>query len=201
MKKQTAGVARWYRIAMIGSIALPALLYAVVAWLTYSQALDEARERLERASRIAQEHAQRVVETNEVISRALLNAVDGLDDAQIGARHVGLHAQFQRLAQGLPQLHSLWIWSADGRPLATSRFADPPSIDVSDREYFQWAQTNRGGGWFVSRPLVSRSTGELFFNFTKRREDADGHFRGAGQPVFKFSRPDVKLSRTAAVKI
>jgi len=179
MKTQTAGVARWYRIAMIGSIALPALLYAVVAWLTYSQALDEARERLERASRIAQEHAQRVVETNEVISRALLNAVDGLDDAQVDARHVELHAQFQRLAQGLPQLHSLWIWGADGRPLATSRFADPPAIDVSDREYFQWAQTHRGGGWFVSRPLVSRSTGELFFNFTKRREDADGRFRGA----------------------
>jgi hypothetical protein len=105
MKPQTAGVARWYRIAIIGSIALPALLYAVVAWLTYSQALDGARERLERASRIAQEHAQRVVETNEVVSRALLNAVDGLDDAQIDARHAALHAQLQRLAQGLPQLH------------------------------------------------------------------------------------------------
>jgi two-component system NtrC family sensor kinase len=180
MKKQTAGVARWYRIAMIGSIALPAVLYAVVAWLTYSQALDEARERLERASRIAQEHAQRVVETNEVISRALLDAVDGLDDAQIEARHLAFHAQFQRLAQGLPQLHSLWIWGADGRPLATSRFAEPPAIDVSDREYFQWAQAHPGSGsWFVSRPLVSRSTGELFFNFTKRREDADGRFRGA----------------------
>jgi signal transduction histidine kinase/CheY-like chemotaxis protein len=179
MKQQTAGVARWYRIAMVGSIALPAFLYAVVAWLTYSQALDEARERLERASRIAQEHAQRVVETNEVISRALLNTVEGQDDAKIDAHHVALHAQLQRLAQGLPQLHSLWIWGADGRPLATSRFQDPPAIDVSDREYFQWAQAHRGGGWFVSRPLVSRTTGELFFNFTKRREDADGRFRGA----------------------
>jgi signal transduction histidine kinase/CheY-like chemotaxis protein len=179
MNSQTAGVARWYRIAIVGSIALPALLYAVVAWLTYSQALDEARERLERASRIAQEHAQRVVETNEVMSRALLNAVDGLDDAQIDARRAALHVQLQHLAQGLPQLHSLWIWGADGRPLATSLFGSPPPIDVSDREYFQWAQTHRGGGWFVSRPLVSRSTGDLFFNFTKRREDAQGRFTGA----------------------
>jgi signal transduction histidine kinase/CheY-like chemotaxis protein len=179
MKTQTAGVARWYRIAMIGSIALPALLYAVVAWLTYSQAMDEARERLERAGRIAQEHAQRVVETNEVLSRGLLNAIEGLSDAQIDARHAVLHEQLERLVQGLPQLHSLWVWGADGRPLATSRFPDPPAIDVSDREYFQWAQVHRGDGWFVSRPLVSRSTGELFFSFTKRREDADGRFRGA----------------------
>jgi signal transduction histidine kinase/ActR/RegA family two-component response regulator len=179
MKSQSAGVARWYRIAIIGSIALPALLYAAVGWLTYSQALDEARERLERAGRIAQEHAARVVETNEVISRALINAIGDLTDAQIIERRAVLHAQLDRLAQGLPQLHSLWVWSADGHPLATSRFEDPPSFVVTDREYFLWTQAHRGNEWFVSRPLVSRSTGELFFNFTKRREAPDGRFLGA----------------------
>jgi signal transduction histidine kinase/ActR/RegA family two-component response regulator len=179
MKSHTAGVARWYRIAMIGSIALPAVLYAVVAALTHVQAIDGARERLERASRIAQEHADRVVETNEVLSRSLVNAVDALPEQEILHRRAELHEQLARLVSGLPQIHSLWIWGSDGRPLASSRFADPPAINVSDREYFQWAESHRGDDWFVSRPLVSRSTGELFFNFTRRREDAKGHFLGA----------------------
>ncbi|HEX4509560.1 MAG TPA: ATP-binding protein [Burkholderiaceae bacterium] len=51
MKSPAADIARWYRIAMIGSIALPALLYAGVAGSTHARALDEARDRSERASR------------------------------------------------------------------------------------------------------------------------------------------------------
>jgi signal transduction histidine kinase/CheY-like chemotaxis protein len=50
---------------------------------------------------------------------------------------------------------------------------------VSDREYFRWAESHPGDDWFVSRPLVSRSTGQLFFNFTRRREDPQGRFLGA----------------------
>lgn len=178
MNKHTSRVARWYRIAMIGSLALPALLYAAVAWLTYTQAQDEARERLERASRIAQEHAARVVETNEVVSRALINATAGQTPAEISAREGALHAQLARLAEGLPQLHSLWVWGPDGRPLVCSRFFPAPNINVADREYFIATKKIRGDDWFVSRPLVSRSNGETFFNFSRRRETADGRFDG-----------------------
>jgi two-component system NtrC family sensor kinase len=179
MNRHKAAVAHWYRIAVVGSIALPAILYAAVAWLTYSQALLEARERLERTSRIVQEHAARVVETNEVISRAVVNAIGGRSSEAVAASQVPLHELLRRLAAGLPQLHSLWVWGPDGRPLVASRFAQVPDINIADREYFVWTRDHPGSDWFVSRPLISRSTGEPFFNFSKRRERPDGSFDGA----------------------
>ncbi len=179
MQNHSTRATRWYRIAMVGSLALPALLYAAVAWLTWSQAQDEARERLERASRIAQEHATRVVETNEVLSRALLNAVAGMTAADIVSHEASLNPQLARLAEGLPQLHSLWLWGPDGHALASSRFFPAPTFSVADREYFIATKQRRGDDWFVSRPLVSRSNGETFFNFSKRRERDDGTFDGA----------------------
>ena len=49
---------------------------------------------------------------------------------------------------------------------------------MSDREYFRWAQANPGDQWFVSRPLVSRGTGEMFVDFSRRRSLPDGGFAG-----------------------
>jgi two-component system NtrC family sensor kinase len=172
-------VERWYRLATIGSLAIPALLFAVVAWITYVQAQDDARERLERTARVAQEHASRVVETNEVISRAILNVTAGLSSRDIAAREDELHRQLARMAADLPQLHSLWIWSPEGRPLVSSRFYPVPAFSVADREYFIATKARHGDSWFVSRALVSRSNGQTFFNFSRRRETEDGQFDGA----------------------
>ena len=55
----------------------------------------------------------------------------------------------------------------------------PPGLSVSDREYFIWARNTSAQTWFVSRPLRSRTTGEVFFDFAKRRQSRDGSFQGA----------------------
>jgi signal transduction histidine kinase/CheY-like chemotaxis protein len=158
---------------------VPLLLFAAVALQLHRSAFSEAGERLERAARIGQEHASRVVETNDVLARILLAETADEPDAAIRARSAALHERLTALTDGLGQLQSVWLWSAEGRPLVSNRFAAPPAtIDVSDREYFRWARSNRSDAWFVTRPLLSRSTGEPFVDFTRRRTLADGRFGG-----------------------
>jgi len=170
---------RWSRVLVAAAFVIPLLVFAGVALQLYQGAFKEAGERLERAARIGQEHASRVVQTNDVLARLLLAEAGDDADPAIRARSEDLHAQLTTLTAGLEQLQSVWLWNAEGRPLVSNRFADPPgTLDVSDREYFRWARDNRSDTWFVSRPLLSRSTGEPFVDFTRRRTLGDGRFGG-----------------------
>ena len=71
---------------------------------------------------------------------------------------------------------SRYGFDSAGKGLASNRFFPVPRIDASDREYFRWHQANRPGV-YISEPLISRTTGEAFFDVS-RRWDHDGKFAG-----------------------
>ena len=168
------------RIAFVVALLGPLLLLAYVGWTSHRDGIAAARDRLDRLAQIAQEHSQRVLETNEVISRALATRVGSRSNAELRAEREALHAELKSWTAGLPQLQSVWIWDETGRPVVTNLRRDPPAdLDVSDRAYFVWARDPAASGWYVSAPLRSRTTGELFFDFVKRRSSQDGRFQGA----------------------
>lgn len=170
----------WLQLAFIASLLGPALLLSYVGWTSYLEAIDAARGRISRLAQIVQEQSERVVETNEVISRAILARASTRSSAELKEQREQLHSLLKSLAAELRQLQSVWIWDEAGHPIATNLRPDPPaSLDVSDREYFTWARQTGSTGWFVSAPLRSRTTGQLFFDFSKRRSGADGSFLGA----------------------
>ena len=170
---------RWLRLGIVAALVLPTASFLLAAWSGYRDAFSEARVRLDRSVRIGIEHAARVIETNQVITRQVLEAIGDDDDAAIRRRERALHEQFQRVSTGVAQIQSIWIWDARGRALVSNRFYPvPPRLDISDREYFLYHKDGRGD-WYFSRRLISRVTGEPFFDVTHRRERRDGSFAGA----------------------
>jgi signal transduction histidine kinase/CheY-like chemotaxis protein len=171
-------VLRWLRAAITVAVLLPALFLAATAWTSYNDAVTNAQMRLDRAARIAREHAARVIETNEGITRHIRDLIGDSDDAALRARERDLHEKLRDLTAGLPQIHSAWIWDRSGRPVASNlSYPVPKWLDVSDREYFQWHRDGRGG-WFVTGTLVSRMLGDRFFDVTHARRDPAGKFAG-----------------------
>jgi two-component system NtrC family sensor kinase len=165
---------------MVFSLVGPTLMFLYVAVSTRQATIDVTQARLVRVAQVAQEHAQRVVETNDVIARAIGSVIGGRGNDQLRADAATLHTQLKALAAELPQLQSIWLWDQEGRPIASSLRADPPpGLSVADREYFVWARTTSEAGWFVSEPLTSRTTGQPFFDFVRRRQTDAGVFAGA----------------------
>lgn len=161
------------------ALLLPLTLFALLAWNSYQDALLAARQRVEATVRVVGEHAARVVESNQIISEQLLQLLGDDDAARVRARERELHERLARLVRDLPQLQSIWIWDASGRPLVSHRFYPaPPGLDVSDRAYFRHHQERSGSGWYVTEALSSRTTGEPFFDVTHARRSADGRFLG-----------------------
>ena len=167
---------RALRLSMFMAVALPTMLFIVAAWIFYVQAFDEARLRVDRETRIAQEQASKIMENNESMMRAVLDFVARMAPEEVFAYDRELHAKLVALGSGLEQLQSIWLLDSAGKGLASNRFFPVPRIDASDREYFRWHQANRTGV-YISEPLISRTTGEAFFDVS-RRWDHEGKFAG-----------------------
>jgi signal transduction histidine kinase/ActR/RegA family two-component response regulator len=173
------GLVRWLRWSMLLAAGLPALFFAVAAWSTYVDAIDDAKTRIDRAARVGVEHASKVIETNEAITRHVMSALDKLTLEQARAREGQLYEQLRTVAADIPQVQSVWIMGADGRAVASSRvFPAPRDVDFSDREGLKVHAAGEPGP-HVTAPNVGRITGETFFDVTTRWNGPDGRFQGA----------------------
>jgi signal transduction histidine kinase len=168
---------RWLKRGMVAAIALPLFFFAVAAWLTWRYTLEDAGIRLQHTAVAGQEHAMRVLELSEVIASDLRRYIQDMDDATIRRREREIHEWLRDSTLNLEYVMGIWVIDARGVPLAGSRFHPTPQLDVADRNYFKWHRQNRGSV-FVSGPFTSRTTGELVFDVSFRREADDGSFNG-----------------------
>jgi signal transduction histidine kinase/CheY-like chemotaxis protein len=177
----------WLRIVAVAAIAVPAIVFAAVAAYMYRDEFKSTRERLDGTSRIAEEQALKLFETNEMLLHRMLDLVGNKSDAAILANGEEMHRRLKEMSATLPQVQGLFINGADSRALVYSRVYPPPrQIDFSDREYYLWHRSAERGV-FVTEQLISRSTGEPFFDMSRRRTLAKGAFGGT---VNVSLRPD-----------
>ena len=168
----------WLWAAMLLGAAVPLAMLVAGALSLYDRALADAHVRVERAARISEEHALKVLETNITVINQALDIVGDEPEAALLQREAALHRQLKRMAASLPQLQGVFIIGASGQMIATNRALPAPhQIDFSDRAYF--AHHRAGGPQpYFSEVLTSRTTGEPFFDMSVRRTLADGRFGG-----------------------
>ena len=150
-----------------------AVLAAGAAWQLRDRVFGEHVRDAERAVRILEEHAEKVIGGH----LASLDQIEWLlqdpDSSQSGHR---LHERLLAIKQAHPELQSAWIFDAQGAVRATSIGYPPPPENFADRDYFQSAE--RGEPRFIGRVVMGRVTRELNFNISKRLEDSNGRFIG-----------------------
>ena len=112
-------LARLRRVIVV-ALALPAILFAGVVWYLYQQAFSDARQTLDGVARIAQEHALKLLETNEMLLQRMLDLLGDADDSTLLARGAAIHERLEGMAKGIPQLQGLFVNGADARMLASS---------------------------------------------------------------------------------
>jgi signal transduction histidine kinase/ActR/RegA family two-component response regulator len=166
------------RILVLLSVLLPLAAYVVVGLFRYQQIRSETEQRLERTLRVAQEHALKVLETNEAVIARIQDMAAALDPAALPDSEPALHAQMAAMTRGKPQIQSAWLLGPDGRALASDRiYPVKREIDFTDRSYFRWHRDGKGG-IFLSELLFGRATRSDFFDMSRGRYAPDGRFLG-----------------------
>ncbi len=172
-------VQQWLRMLMALALLLPAAFFVSAAWQGYRGQVKAAEERVLRTAAIAREHALKVMRTNEMLFDRMEERTAGRSDAELRADRPSLDEQLRRLIRATPEVQSLAVWDADGRPLAiTVPYPVPPDFNVADRDYFS-VHREADTGLFVSTPFHGRlDPSELRIVISKRRNGPQGEFAG-----------------------
>jgi signal transduction histidine kinase/ActR/RegA family two-component response regulator len=170
---------RQLRVFLHLAWVLPLAAFLVCAALLYRHAFEQAEVAVGHWSRVAQEQALKLFETNSMLLQRMLDIVGDDSDEQLLARGQEVHDRLKRMAAQLPQVQGLFINGSDARALANSLVYPPPrQIDYSDREFFAVHRDARERVFFTEQ-LTSRISGEAFFDMSQRRARPDGSFNGS----------------------
>src|SRR3954471_23709183 len=186
---------------LVASVALPAALFVYASWLGHQNNQAVADRQIERTRDVITEHALKVFESVERSIAEINEVVRDMPDERIAANEENLHRRLQRLANSSEQIKSVWIFDKNGRALVNSLAYPAPSIDFSDRDYFN-AHINGDIGIYIGEVLRPRPPygGAPFFGISRRRSSPDGSFNGVIQtsilPEY-FSGFYEKISREA----
>lgn len=175
--KASASV-KWLRLLVILSIAVPLFIYLVFGAVGYGDAKEEAELRVSRSLRVAHEHASKVMTASEGLQDRVSVLVQGKSPQELRIHAADLHASMLAWVKDQPQIQSVWIFDSKGKPIASSRFAQVPDLDVSDRDYFNFHRLRAPGQRYLSGPLVTRTTKEKILDISVAFEDHNGQFGG-----------------------
>ena len=99
-----------------------------------------------------------------------------MSDDDIRGNEERLHRQFEKYADAVAVVQSVWIYGTDGRTLVSSKVHPPPSTSFLDRDFFQ-AHLRADAGTYYGQVYNSSFNGEPFFTVSQRLE-RDGQFVG-----------------------
>ncbi len=163
---------------LAAAIVLPFVYTATTAYSEFRTRVAAATDVTMRTVRIADEHALKVFDMNEMLDARIDNLVRGLSDDQIRAREANIHDKLLQLGGGYPQVASISIFGPDGMLLANSRYYPAPHTSIAQREDFVGI---RGGRIIehVSKAMTGHAgIVEPVFNTGIARRNTDGSFAG-----------------------
>jgi diguanylate cyclase (GGDEF)-like protein len=159
-------------------------IFGGVLW---DMARRDRAKALDSASNLVATIANDVSRNIDLYDLSLQAVVDGLKMPEVDRlsptlRHLIL---FDR-ATTAKELGSILVIDRSGEVTTDSRFATPPAVNYSQRDFFLIHQARSRIGLYISRPWVA-STGEYLVSLSRRIDDPDGSFAGVVAGTMRLS--------------
>jgi signal transduction histidine kinase/CheY-like chemotaxis protein len=162
-------------LLIAGSVLIPAMLFAAIAWIDYRATTARARDYVIVATNALAEQTGQALQTADLILARTLDRVDGMSWPAIsGSRQV--HEFLAGIVAETPLVQSVFLVDPQGYNSASSRAFPMPAYDNRLREYFTAA---KGGEerLYVTAAFAGKMTGLPGFTVSRPRL-TDGHFDG-----------------------
>ena len=195
---------RGLRPLAVASVLLPIVAFGTLLWLDHESEAARAREAVFSTADALAEHAQKVLETTDLVLARVQDRFRGVD-WQTLATDRNAHEFLVKLQRELPQIESIFLVSPQGVNVTSSRAFPFSPIDVGDREYYRAARAG-DGALHISAPFRGAITGSYAFAASRPRI-SNGQFDGViavtiSPSYFEtFYRGALKSPATSAVAL
>lgn len=172
-------------LTLFGSI-LGVVVIACAVLLTLSvrnHAFSDRRRELQNLALTLSEQSDRALQSLQLVQTGVIERITSakISTAEDLARLMStfeVHEVLREKISGLPFVDAVTVIDATGRLLNFSRFWPVPSVNVSDRDYFQALKDMSRKDTFISEPVPNRGTGTVTIYLAKRFTTPDGAFLG-----------------------
>jgi len=174
--RNNIGAVRTLRLLVVGSFALPMLLFVVAAWQNYAQVDRSVNQELDKAAGMLLEHSLKVFETGALVLGILDQQLDLSRWDEI-ERSTPVHDLLSNLDKSLDQVDALWLLDATGKVRNSSRFFPTDGLIMRAEDGVVALQSSDAGA-LISAPSIDKLTGNRRFNISRRHFDRNGVFDG-----------------------
>jgi signal transduction histidine kinase len=174
---QASASVRWLRLLALLSVGVPLCIFIIFGVGRYLSAQDDIEARVSRSLRVAHQHTTKVIAASVALQDKVLPLVNGKSPRELRSSEAALHEALRARTIDQPQIQSILVLDAQGKPLASSRLLPFPHVDLSDGEYFR---VHRDGLQtpHLSKPIVTRTSNERVLNLSLGFLDDQGQFGG-----------------------
>ena len=156
------------------SVVLPIALFVLSAWFSYTETLHRAEQRVERTTRILEEHALKVLESQRLVIEEVNLRLRFMDWSREADR-ADLYRILVRLQNDLDQVATITVADAQGRMIASGRtYPANPAVSFADRDYFKMLSKAPSTLPVISSAYLGRQTKMPVFNVAGRTDAGPG---------------------------
>lgn len=165
-------------VLLVATILVPLLIFAGASWLAYEETRKLSIERIDRTFDLLYANVRSTFETEFLVAVNVDELLNDYSSEGIRANERRIHERLERLVETLPHVQNVWVLDEHGKPLVTAKvFPVPPGLSFADRNYFATHDKDKAQR-LISELLRGRLRDSEFFQYSVRREKADGSFNG-----------------------
>jgi len=179
------------------TLALVFIVSAVVsAYILKQSSIQDRSEQISNLTIVLAEHASQTMYSGNTALESLVEAVSSanIQTEKAYREFASKKEQFLNLKDKTTLNTIIDVATyigPDGKVINFSRSYPPPSIDLSDRDYFQYLSTHDSAQTYYSNPVRNKGNGKWVFYLAKRISNSKNEFLGValiGISVEVFSR-------------
>ncbi|MFP3556924.1 response regulator [Paraburkholderia sp. SIMBA_049] len=159
------------------SVLVPVVCLSGYGYYDYQRRYSDAVAISERAARVAEEQALKVMDLNTELVSRVEDLLGEMPDHKVRGNEAAIHERLNVFVGGFPQVAAISAFGGSGDLLVSSRFFPVPSVNVAKRDDFIAARNYRPEQ-YISQPMKASVSGARVFNTAKARTAADGKFLG-----------------------
>ncbi len=156
----------------LAAILVPAIILAVVAWISWNSVWKDAKSDMQRSAISAAEYGKRTLEGYAVAAGRLNDRLRGISDEDVRGNEASLQADLKKMLSDLSQSELAYVIDRKGYPLvATNLYPVPRNRSLADRDYFQVLSASVRPDVVISQTFIGRFDGKLLFTVARPRSD------------------------------
>lgn len=160
------------------AITVMAIAVTMLLWDLRSREIEHSRVETISLTEMLLDQTEQIIGNADLVLRSIQEKLQSSYAKQFGLNSLPVHLLLGARVAGMQQVRSLFIVSANGYVINSSRELPGSDVTATDRDYYQAFVNNGHNGLFIGKPVIGRADGEWTIHLARNLTDEQNNLIG-----------------------